>query len=585
LGATTATAVILNLAIAGLLAIIATSLRGQHLHQIDAQAEELYDEMDKYKQEMEAIRQMAARGETLAHCATRLNSQLDFDSLLNVICEETTNLLHFPAASITLYDKKKDDAWFVASSGLPKEYCKAERKSPRSTFEKNASQMGTVIVIPDVQTEHLADADLYDKFGIRTIGTAAMTHNDELIGGLNIYSFGSTKNLDDNERALFKGLADQAVLAIINARLFSETERHLQQLQALHQIDRAIIGSTDLVLTLNTFIDEAIRLLKVDAISVFLFNPVTLTLDYAAGRGFRTKNAERSTLRAGEGHAGRAVLEQRMVRVPNLSNVGFQSGRAQLLEGEDFVTYFGMPLIVKGEVKGILDVFNRTALEPDQDWLKFLETLAGQAAIAVSSATLFTELQRRNFDLIMAYDTTLEGWSHALDLRDKETEGHTQRVTSMALQLAKAMGLNEFELTHIRRGALLHDIGKMGIPDHILYKHDELNDEERKQIQMHPVYAYEMLAPIEYLHDALDIPYCHHEKWDGSGYPRGLKGEQIPIAARIFAVVDVWDAVTSDRPYRQGWKKQKAIEYIRQNAGSHFDPKLVDTFLRMVEPV
>jgi putative nucleotidyltransferase with HDIG domain len=214
--------------------------------------------------------------------------------------------------------------------------------------------------------------------------------------------------------------------------------------------------------------------------------------------------------------------------------------------------------------------------------MAFLEILAGQIAIAVDNATLFKDLQRSNSELMLAYEATLEGWSAALDLRDRETEGHTQRVTLMTIELAEAMGIRPDDLIHIRRGALLHDIGKMGVPDHILLKPDKLNDEEWEHMRMHAVYAYNLLSNISYLRDALDIPYCHHEKWNGTGYPRGLKGEEIPLAARIFAVADVYDALTSDRPYRSGWSRERALDYIREQSGHYFDPKVVDAFLLLV---
>ncbi|MHB8776620.1 MAG: HD domain-containing phosphohydrolase [Anaerolineales bacterium] len=191
-------------------------------------------------------------------------------------------------------------------------------------------------------------------------------------------------------------------------------------------------------------------------------------------------------------------------------------------------------------------------------------------------------LQHSNMELKLAYDSTIEGWSHALDLRDKETEGHSQRVTVMTLKLARASGMAEAELVHVRRGALLHDIGKMGVSDQILLKPDKLTDEEWVAMRKHPTFAFELLSPITYIRPALDIPYCHHEKWDGTGYPRGLKGEQIPLAARLFAIVDVWDALHSDRPYRQGWPNEKIINHIKSLSGTHFDPKAVDLFLNML---
>jgi putative nucleotidyltransferase with HDIG domain len=183
----------------------------------------------------------------------------------------------------------------------------------------------------------------------------------------------------------------------------------------------------------------------------------------------------------------------------------------------------------------------------------------------------------------MAYDATIEGWLRALDLRDKETEGHTQRVTDMTVKLARLIGLSESDLAQVRWGALLHDIGKMGVPDGILLKAGPLTDDEWVAMKKHPGFAYEMLSPIHYLRNALDIPYCHHEKWDGSGYPRGLKGNQIPLAARIFAVVDVWDALRSDRPYRPGWTDEQVREHIRASSGTHFDPQVVDVFLQLAK--
>ena len=230
----------------------------------------------------------------------------------------------------------------------------------------------------------------------------------------------------------------------------------------------------------------------------------------------------------------------------------------------------------------MLEVYHRALLDPDREWLDFLEALAGQAAIAVDVAQLFDRLQRSNVELALAYDATIEGWSLAMDLRDKETEGHTRRVTDLSLRLARRMGFSDAELVNVRRGALLHDIGKMGVPDNILLKPGKLTDEEWVLMRKHPEHAYEMLAPIRYLRSALDIPYCHHEKWDGSGYPRHLKAEQIPLGARLFSVVDVWDALRSDRPYRKGWQKAAILKELTDGSGSHFDPQVVAAFLELI---
>jgi HD-GYP domain-containing protein (c-di-GMP phosphodiesterase class II) len=229
-----------------------------------------------------------------------------------------------------------------------------------------------------------------------------------------------------------------------------------------------------------------------------------------------------------------------------------------------------------------MEIFQRTPLNPNAEWLNFMETLAGQAAIAIDNSITFESLQQSNRDLIMTYDMTLEGWSRALDMRDQETEGHSERVTEMAMDLARILAIGDAEAEHIRRGALLHDMGKIGIPDSILLKPGPLTEEEWVVMRTHPVRAFELLSRIPYLRQALEIPYCHHEKWDGSGYPRGLKEEQIPLAARIFAIVDVYDALTNDRPYRKAWSREKALTYILEQSGKHFDPKVVEAFLRLL---
>jgi putative nucleotidyltransferase with HDIG domain len=304
-------------------------------------------------------------------------------------------------------------------------------------------------------------------------------------------------------------------------------------------------------------------------------------LEYGAERGFRTNAIRKRQIRLGESYAGRVALERHLVQIPNLRDEPDNLSLKTFVTDEDFVCYFGVPLIFKGQLNGVLEVFHRTALEPDAEWLDFLNTLAGQTAIAIENASLFESLQRSSSELSMAYDATIEGWSHALDLRDKETEGHTQRVTEMTVKLARSFGLSEAELAQVRWGALLHDIGKMGVPDGLLHKPGPMTDEEWVVMKKHPTFAYEMLAPIRYLRLALDIPYCHHEKWDGSGYPRGLKGDQIPLVARIFAVVDVWDALRSDRPYRRAWDEEKVREHIRTSSGTHFDPQVVEVFMQI----
>lgn len=195
------------------------------------------------------------------------------------------------------------------------------------------------------------------------------------------------------------------------------------------------------------------------------------------------------------------------------------------------------------------------------------------------SASLTQVLQRANVELTVAYDATVEAFARAMELREGEPLGHTRQVAEVTVNLSQAMGVPIPQHPHIRRGAYLHDIGKLAVPEVILKKAGPLSDEEWAVVRQHPQHAYDLLSPIVYLYQAIDIPYCHHERWDGKGYPQGLKGEQIPRAARIFAVVDVWDSLISDRPQRKAWTDSQAMEYLREQAGKHFDPEVVNTFL------
>lgn len=361
-----------------------------------------------------------------------------------------------------------------------------------------------------------------------------------------------------------------------------QMNRQLQQLNTLRTVDMAITASLDLRVTLSVVLEHVMRQLGIHAADVLLYNPHMQSLEFSAGFGFRARRPQ-VRYRLGEGPAGMAALERKTVHFNSESDMVLRSPFAEYWQSEGFVDYYATPLISKGQTKGVLEIYHREPLSIDDSWLNFLDTLAGQAAIAIDNSELFENLQRANLELSLAYDNTLEGWVKALDLRDKETEGHTQRVADITLRLAQIIGADEATLVSIQQGALLHDIGKMAIPDSILNKPGPLSPEEWEIMRKHPEYAYELLSPISYLRKAMDIPYCHHERWDGSGYPRGLRGEQIPLAARIFSVVDVWDALLSDRPYRKGWELEKAIEYLRNEAGKQFDPEIVAAFLKMIQ--
>ncbi len=340
----------------------------------------------------------------------------------------------------------------------------------------------------------------------------------------------------------------------------------VDRLQALRSIDKAILGSFDIRIMLDVFLEQIMKQLHRDAVAVLLLNENTLTLEHLCSKGFRSHGVKNTRLRLGQSYAGRAALDRSILNVPDLKESPDCIEKSRNIMGEGFTSYCVVPLIAKGKVKGVLEVFNRTQCDTDNAWIDFLEAIADQGAIAIDNAGMFDKLQRSNIELMISYDKTIEGWSKAMDMRDKETEGHSQRVTEMSILIAQEMGIDDEDIINIRRGALLHDMGKLGIPDSVLLKPGKLTDEEWVIMKKHPEYAYEMLHSIEHLRPALDIPYYHHEKWDGTGYPKGLQGEEIPLSARIFAAVDVWDALCSDRPYRPAWPK---------------DPDVVEVFFRL----
>jgi len=352
-----------------------------------------------------------------------------------------------------------------------------------------------------------------------------------------------------------------------------------RELESLHIIDLAIASSEDRDAVLGVILEQAVARLSADAADILLFDAKGECLSLGARTGFRSEALVHTKLRPGEGFAGQALQSDRAVLVMDLAERAEGFSRSPAFSSEGFVFYAGRRLTVKGKIQGVLELYRRSPLRKDPSWELYFETLAGQAAVALDNSSLLAGLRRANEDLQEANEAMIEGWAEALELRDRETEGHSRRVTAMTLELAKRFGITDLE--SVRNGALLHDIGKLGIPDSILLKPGALSEEEFQVMRRHPVIARELLSRLRFLDDSLDIPFCHHEKWDGSGYPRGLAGELIPLPARLFAVIDVWDALRSDRPYRKGWPEERVLEHIASLSGSHFDPDAARRFIEL----
>ncbi|MBK8421481.1 PAS domain S-box protein [Candidatus Villigracilis saccharophilus] len=366
-----------------------------------------------------------------------------------------------------------------------------------------------------------------------------------------------------------------AVMNIV--RDITEREQYENELQAIATLSAALRAAQTRAEMLPVIVEQLIFLLNCEAVTIEIIDPLTGDSVTEAAFGIWKPLIG---VRQEKGTGINAIISQ--TRQPWHTN---DLNHTENFAHPEFVHKgihggIGAPLIAQDNLIGFVWMGRQNEVANSD--VRLLSSIADITANAIYRATLHEQAQKDAADLTLAYDTTLEGWVQALELRDHETEGHTRRVVEMTIDLARSMGVSEDEVIEIRRGALLHDIGKMGIPDSVLLKPGTLNEREWEIMRQHPDYAYRLLTPIEYLRPVLDIPYCHHERWDGTGYPRGLKNEEIPLAARIFAIVDVWDALTSDRPYRLAWSKEKALKHISEQSNKHFDPAVVEAFLKIV---
>jgi PAS domain S-box-containing protein len=394
----------------------------------------------------------------------------------------------------------------------------------------------------------------------------------------------------------FSDITERKNAEILRNQLLEDSQRRLKRIDSLREIDEEISSTSELTSTLDKIVNNLLIHLQADAVDVLLYEQKDNSFYYADSIGFSSERIRNARVKFGGSFAGIAAETKGLVHFTDLQNEDVDEAFRSLLKEENIKSYYGVALIAKEKIVGVLELYLRKETETDNEWLDFFQTIAGQAALAIENAQLLDglestnrQLSQVNADLISAntnltaaYDATIESLAKALNLRDYETEDHSRRVTSMMIDLAELMDFTPEEKVHIHRGTLLHDIGKMGVPDSILRKPGLLTPEERKTMEQHPIYAYNLLKSIDYLQPALSIPHLHHEKWDGTGYPHGLKGEVIPLAARLFALVDVFDALTSDRPYRKAWSVEQAVEYIKEQSGKHFDPSLVDVFLNYI---
>jgi putative nucleotidyltransferase with HDIG domain len=365
--------------------------------------------------------------------------------------------------------------------------------------------------------------------------------------------------------------------AVITFLDISERQRHEREVVAIASLSSAMRTATDRAAMLPVVVEQLVSLTLCDAVAIEIVDPSSGDSVVEAGHGQWAGLVGRRQAE-GTGINARIAADRQPYLTKDLEHDPEVVYPAEARKGIKGCA--ALPLVAQEKLIGFIWTGTRSLIE--EPVLRLLSTLADIVANAIHRATSHELAIRARAELVVAYDTTLEGWARALELRDRETEGHARRVVDLALSLARRLGVEESEMEGLRRGALLHDIGKMGVPDSVLLKPDTLDEGEWEIMRRHPRHAYDLLAPIAYLRDVAELPYSHHEKWDGSGYPRGLKGEAIPLSARIFAIVDVWDALRSDRPYRAAWPAARTIQLLKEQSGKHFDPRVVEAFVDMV---
>ncbi len=524
--------------------------------------------------------QRAQEAAAIAEVGRDISATLQLDVVMDRIAAYAQDLLSAETSAVYLFEPADSQFHAIAAKGLDAQAIKNDPVALGRGLAGNIalSKVGEIVnyatndpraltvagtdVIPD---EHFMGVPILSK--------------EQLTGLVVVWRTGPEQLFQPTELVFLSGLAQQAAVAIENARLFELERRRRQEAENLQLAATAVSSSLDVEEVLETILIAMQQVTPYDSASMFLLegNQVRIRAakglvhpELALGQLFPASNP---LLRAIQ-RTGKAVIV----------DDAREDRRFERWAGSQQVRgWLGVPLIARGQIIGYITLdSNEPCAFREQD-AALAQTFAHQAAAAIDNARLFASLDQTNEELSRAYDTTLEGWGNALELRDKETQGHTRRVAELTLRLARRLGMHEPELTHLRRGVLVHDIGKMGVPDRILHKKAALTNKEWEQLRRHPQWAFDLLYPIAYLRPAIEVPYCHHERWDGKGYPRGLLAEEIPLAARIFSVVDVWDALLSDRAYRKAWPRQKVLAYVREQCGHQFDPRIAEVFLRMME--
>lgn len=524
-----------------------------------------------------AERNRRQEAETLRDAAQKITSTLDQEQAIQFTLDQLAKVVPFESASVQLLGEGYLE--IIGGRGWPDPASVLGIRFPIPGDNPNTQVVleRKPVILEDVRAGYLG-FNTHPHELIRSWLGVPLIVRDQVIGMFAV-DHSQPYFFTEVDAQMVNALAGQAAIAIENARLYEETRRRLAELEILQTIAARLRIAQTLGDVFPIVLDQLIELLGFGSALVELLDSSSgeiVSVEahgvWAPITGMRTPGdigVSSRVIASGEPYITTDVVGDGLIAHP------------ELVAGINAVAC--VPIVAQHQPIGTLWVGRQSNTAITAEEVNLLAALGEMVGNTIQRMRLHEQTVRQAEEISLAYDLTLEGWAKALELRDKETEGHSRRVTALTMQISAKFSIPQDELTHIRRGVLLHDIGKMGVPDQILKKTGLLNDEEWAEMRKHPQYAYDLIYPINYLRPALDIPYSHHEKWDGSGYPRGLKGEQIPLSARIFAVVDVYDALSCDRPYRAAWPRTDVINYIIDQAGKHFDPQVVDAFLECIQ--
>ena len=516
----------------------------------------------------------------IAEVSRDISATLQLDLVIEKIAKYAKELLEVETSAVYLSDTSKSILYAAVAIGSDAEEIKED------PLKIGDGILGNIAIR---ETGEIVNNAANDSRAVMVKDTSSITHehimgvsvfsDNQLTGLISVWRSGREKEFIPSELEFLSNLAHQVGIAIQNARLFEKTRQQLADLEVIQSLATALRSAENFDEALPIILDQLIKLLGAGSALLDVIDPSTgeIVSQLAHGvwapvTGMRTK--------IDQGVSGHVISTGQPYITSDIVADGLVM-RSELVGGLNNVV--AVPIVAQEHPIGALWVGQQSSITNEE--VVLLTALGEMIGNTFHRMMLHEETRNQAKEIELAYDNTLSGWAKALELRDKETEGHSRRVEELTLQIARIMKISEPEILHIRRGVLLHDIGKMGIPDQLLWKTTSLSDEEWAEMRKHPEYAYDLLHPIEFLRPALDIPYYHHEKWDGTGYPHGLKGEQIPLSARIFSIVDVFDALSNDRPYRKAWPMEKVLEYINEQSGKFFDPDIVEEFFKVFSSV